>query len=195
MSEDFVPEKYIPEVLGIERALSDIEEGPFIPPPPKPRGMTGSTPAPPPVPNPELPQTTQPQPPQGPSSQMPMWNQFPYPPFMFPPLPSPYKQMYMGLANMERPTSPTRRYNRAINQDGPCLADWFEELDQLLGEDDETYLSLLPGMSRMGVQRVYDLTLFEPVEVETGTGCSMAMAKRVTAKATAVMEEIYKELR
>jgi hypothetical protein len=194
MSEDFVPEKYVPEVLGIERALSDVEEGPFIPPPPKPRGMTGSTPAPAPAPNPEPPQITQP-PPQGPSSQMPMWNQFTYPPFMFPPLPSPYKQMYMGLTNMERPTSPTRRYDRAINRDGPRLADWFEELDELLGEGDETYVSLLPGMVRMGVQRVYDLTLFEAAEVETGTGCSKAMAKRVTAKANTFIEELYKELR
>jgi hypothetical protein len=44
----------------------------------------------------------------------------------------------------------------------------------------------------MGAWRVYDLTLFEAAEVETGTGCSKAMAKRVTAKANTAIEDLYK---
>jgi hypothetical protein len=100
--------------------------------------------------------------------------------------------MIMGLTNVGRPLSPTCRYGTTINCDGPRLEDWFEELDQVLDEDDEAYLPLLPSLSKMGTRRVYDIILFDAAEIEKGTGCSIVMSKRLVAKANTFMRNILK---
>jgi hypothetical protein len=185
-SEDSLPTKYISKVLGIEKSSSDLEDGPFVPPPPKPRGITGSVPV--------QPQQVQgmsfTQPAlsmQGPPSQPPNWNPYPYPPFLFS-LPSPYKHMFAPQLPLECPASPSRWTNP--NRDGPPLGEWFAELDWALGEDDEHYSPLLPQLSEMGARRVYDLTLHEAKTIEKRTGCSETMALQLIAKAETLMQKI-----
>lgn len=173
-----LPEKYIEEVLEIEKSLSDVE-APFVPPAPKPRGLRGSAPVVTSVPSLEptqpIPMAAQPS-----IGAMNMWPGIPYPPFYMPHfsnLPSPVKRYAQAFG--ERPSSPIRR----PLADGPSLEEWLMEFDEGLALDESLHVDLLPSLKTLGIRTVKDITLFKPIEIEEHTGCMPAMARRIVAKA------------